>query len=96
MSHEITFQPSGRGKAQCSADPAYPHGVEIDAAKPGEKACCVELPYPAPECGVFLVSCRDCLMNVAITAAGRADDPINVRIPCKVQFYVAASEGDAG
>lgn len=29
MQHSIEFQPSGRGKAQCPPDPAYPNGKAI-------------------------------------------------------------------
>ncbi len=83
MSHSVEFLPSGRGKAQCPSDPAYPHGLEIDATKPGQKACCVELPYPAPECGVWMIACSDCHLHVAVTAAGRPDDPNSIKIPCK-------------
>lgn len=79
----IKFIPSGRGAAQCPPNPEFPKGVMIDAA--GEKtACAVTLPYPAPECGMFMLECRICGMKVAVTAAGRPDDPMIVRVPCKV------------
>lgn len=83
MSHSITFAPSGRGKAQCAPDRAFPEGVKLIIEKPGEKACKVTLPYPAPECGMWIVRCDDCPMSLAITAAGRPDDPISVTIPCE-------------
>jgi hypothetical protein len=79
----IEFKPSGRGKAKCPPDPNYPHGIEIDAAPPGTPTCIVTLPYPAPECGHWVVRCDECLMSIAITAAGRVDDPIRVRVPCR-------------
>jgi len=44
--------------------------------------CLVELPYPAPECGYWHIKCATCGMVVAITAVGRPDDPVRVKIPC--------------
>ena len=86
--HSITFAPSGRGKAQCAPDPRYPNGVEIDAVMDSGqnrfalKSCAIDLPYPAPECGSWIVRCSYCDMSAAITAAGRPDDPRRVRLPC--------------
>lgn len=79
----VKWAPSGRGKAQCAPNPHYPDGIAIDATEPGEKSCFVELPYPAPECGTWIISCSKCQMHVHITAAGRPDDPISVRIACR-------------
>lgn len=76
----IEFIPSGRGKAQCPPDPRYPHGITIPYNAPHK--CLVELPYPAPECGVWRVECLTCGYSMLITAAGRADDPISVEVPC--------------
>lgn len=83
MSHQITFEPSGRGKARCPPDPRYPHGIAIDGAIPDRQSCSVALPYPAPECGLWLVRCEQCGLSIAITAAGRPDDPVSVKISCK-------------
>jgi hypothetical protein len=80
--HSVTFHPSGRGKAQCAPDPAYPHGQEICLEANVSPKCVVALPYPAPECGVFFIKCTACKMTVVVTAAGRPDDPISVEIPC--------------
>ncbi len=77
----ITFVPSGRGKAQCPSNPDYPNGVEVDMSL-GKTACPIDLPYPAPECGYWLLSCNLCGTTVAITAAGRPDDPRKARVPC--------------
>ena len=82
MSISVEFRASGRGAAQCPADPNYPDGIDIDASEGLVPFCVARLPYPAPECGVFLVSCSECLKQVAITAAGRADDPKTVQIAC--------------
>lgn len=78
----IVFKPSGRGKAQCPPNPQYPDGIAIDGAGAGP-ACKVSLPYPAPECGMWMVECDECPLTIGISAAGRADDPISVRIACR-------------
>ena len=83
MSHRIEFKPSGRGQAQCSPDPAYPNGIAIDASDPNLPSCTVTLPYPAPECGVWMVRCNRCTMSVGVTTAGRVDDPISVKVNCR-------------
>lgn len=82
---EIEFVPSGRGKARCPADPSYPNGKEIPPPPNARATCKVELPYPAPECGYFRVGCKICRNMVLITAAGRADDPVSVQMPCNLE-----------
>lgn len=83
MSHQITFHPSGWGKARCAPDPEFPDGVWLDAADESKPSCLIELPYPAPECGMWFVECDQCEIGaVAITATGRPDDPRSVRINC--------------
>lgn len=86
--HNVEFVASGRGRAQCKSDPLYPKGKDIDISE-GAPACKVALPYPAPECGVYVVTCKACGMKVALTAAGRPDDPISVTIPCKEERTAA-------
>jgi len=81
-SPHITFTASGRGKARCQPDPNYPHGMAIDASSPSAPTCFTMIPYPAPECGLWIIECDECPMRLAITAAGRPDDPISVRFPC--------------
>lgn len=78
----VTFMPSGRGKAQCSPDPDYPNGKSLDIAA-GGPSCMFDLPYPAPECGAFVVQCDTCEMRIAVTAAGRPDDPVSIKVPCQ-------------
>lgn len=83
--HEVRFIPSGRGKATQPADPRYPKGKEILPDLPADiPTCRVELPYPAPECGLYSIQCRLCQVRVAVTAAGRPDDPTAVTFPCAV------------
>jgi hypothetical protein len=87
MSHSVTFRPSGRGKAQCAPDPEYPNGIELDLrGEAGLPSCLVPLKYPAPECGVWMVDCSSCSILIAVTAAGRPDDPRSVQIPCKARL----------
>jgi predicted RNA-binding Zn-ribbon protein involved in translation (DUF1610 family) len=84
----IEWRRSGRGKAQCPPDPDYPNGCHVDISE-GQTSCMVNLPYPAPECGAWIVRCAACGMSAAITAAGRPDDPRSVRIPCKGRMEAA-------
>lgn len=84
----VQFEPSGRGKARCPANPDFPNGIAVNAALEDELSCKADLPYPAPECGVFIVRCSTCGMSIGVTAAGRPDDPISVKIPCKTRATV--------
>lgn len=85
MSHTVVFKGNGR-KAQCEPNPDYPDGIALDICEGLQTSCLVRLPYPAKECGIHMVRCNDCGMSVAITAAGRPDDPISVRIPCQPRW----------
>jgi len=80
MPHDVRFVPSGRGKAQCAPDPTYPNGLDIVIKE--RPACTVNLPYPAAECGHWEITCTKCGLTVAVTAAGRPDDPKSVQLPC--------------
>jgi hypothetical protein len=84
MSHEVKFAPSGRGKAQCDPNPDFPEGIALDATRGQTITCLVKLPYPAPECGMWLVKCQACGIRVMVTAAGRMDDPVSIKLPCDV------------
>ncbi len=94
MKHTIEFVASGRGKARCAPDPAYPNGKAVDGGF--AVACLVELPYPAPECGVFHISCADCVSTLIVTAAGRSDDPVSVTMPCMPPLVQAPAEKGTG
>lgn len=78
---EIKFRASGRGKAQEPPNPDYPNGFAVDFGT--RPACLCELPYPAPECGYFVVDCVKCGVRIAITSVGRPDDPVSVMVPCQ-------------
>jgi hypothetical protein len=64
-------------------DPRYPEGVNLDIAAGRSPNCQVGLPYPAPRCGFFVVTCDFCGVRIAVTTAGRPDDPRSVRIACQ-------------
>jgi hypothetical protein len=66
-------------------DVAYPNGVAIDVALDAARACRVELACPAAGVGLWLVVCRGCGFAIALSTAGRADDPRSVRVPCRAR-----------
>lgn len=72
-----------RGPPQCPSNPDYPEGIDVQSAALGVRSCKVDLPYPAPERLVWMVTCKRCGYRSAITAAGRPDDPRSVTLPCK-------------
>jgi len=77
----VTWHDGGR-EPQCEPNPAYPKGIDLDVSLGAKNTCSVTLPYPAKRCGHFIVKCRACGTRIAITTAGRPDDPRSVRIPC--------------
>lgn len=78
--HDIQFISNGRTATE-QPNPAYPDGIDLNLAG-GRKACLVELPYPAPECGVYIITCKRCPMRIGVTTAGRIDDPKTVKMAC--------------
>lgn len=82
--HEVKFVASGRGKARCAPDPNYPDGIALPPPPGAENVCAVSLPYPAPECGYYLIRCRLCESTMIVTAAGRADDPLSCYMSCNL------------
>ncbi len=69
---------------RCAPDPDYPDGKDLDLAPPWGRTCETDLPYPAKRCGAYVVGCSICGQSVAITTAGRPDDPRHVRLPCRI------------
>ena len=67
---------------QCPPNPDYPDGIDLDATWAGQKSCFTKLPYPAKRCGFYKVSCDRCGCVIAVTTAGRPDDPRSVKVPC--------------
>jgi hypothetical protein len=82
----VEWQDAGR-EARSPSDPAYPDGIDLDFSQGAAPACSTPLPYPAPRCGVWLVSCSECGLRVVITAAGRRDDPREVKLACKRKLH---------
>lgn len=77
----VTFISHHR-KAQVAPNPKYPDGIDVDLTKGAKVACLANLPYPAECCGILIVRCKKCSANVAITTAGRIDDPRTVKLAC--------------
>jgi len=72
---------SGRAP-QCEPDPEYPNGIDIDASRGAPATCTVQLKYPAPRCGQYLITCDTCKQVVVVSTAGRPDDPKSVKLAC--------------
>ncbi len=79
---KVTFLDSGR-EPQCPPNPDFPMGKDADLSFGAEATCTAGLPYPAPRCGAMVVECETCGIRVAVTVAGRPDDPRSVKIGCK-------------
>lgn len=84
------------GKAQHPADRRWPQGVDLDISNGAAASCTTTLPYPAPCIGTHLVRCSECGATAAVTAAGRADDPRTLRVPCERDSAPAATAGQPG
>lgn len=84
MTFDIRFNDSGREPKE-KPDPRFPKGRDIDLRQTViDKACCTNLPYPAPRCGSYSVRCLKCNWTGIITVAGRVDDPRTLTVACKV------------
>lgn len=68
---------------QCAPNPAYPSGIDVDASLGAQNTCVAELDYPAPRIGAHVVRCNVCGYSIAVSTAGRPDDPRSVRLPCQ-------------
>lgn len=81
MTFKVTWVDSGL-EPRCAPNPDYPAGIDLDCSL-GARSCKTALPYPAKRCGVYIVTCETCGMTVAVTTAGRADDPKSLRMACQ-------------
>lgn len=79
---KVYFEDHGR-EPRCAPDPRYPDGIVVDLSGGLAGACEATLPYPAPRCGLMRLECENCGLRVAVTVAGRRDDPHTVRLACK-------------
>lgn len=88
----VTFLSHNR-KPTCAPNPAYPEGMDLDLTNGAKVACLANLPYPAECCGVLIVRCSKCNESVAITTAGRIDDPRTVRLACALSSQNGNTHG---
>lgn len=79
---DVVFISAGR-KASCAPNADFPKGVDVDLSKGRFAVCTIELPYPAECCGTWVIACNKCGFKCGVTAAGRADDPRSITMPCK-------------
>jgi hypothetical protein len=78
---EIFWIDAGR-EPKVKPDPAYPNGIDLDMSRGRLEYCETVLPYPAPRCGHFVVTCKTCGTDALITTAGRPDDPRSLKLAC--------------
>ena len=83
MSEQFDIRWIDRGREPRNPpNPDYPDGIHVDVSRDSAPSCRADLPYPARRCGVYKVVCRRCGMSVAVTTAGRADDPRSLTMAC--------------
>jgi hypothetical protein len=78
----VTWKGTGQQPTQ-PPNPEFPNGCEVHLAAPDQPTCAASLPYPAPCIGGHLIECSRCGARVAVSAAGRPDDPHTVHIRCR-------------
>ena len=83
MTLSLTWVLRSPNPATQPPNPDYPYGIALDMTKSAQRACSTQLPYPAPGVGTWFVICDICGLSVGVTAAGRADDPTQVKVACK-------------
>lgn len=81
---EINWHDLGR-EPKVAPNPAYPDGIDMDVTAGQQPNCTTALPYPARRCGYYTVRCILCGYSVALTTAGRPDDPRSLKIPCRLR-----------
>lgn len=82
MRHTVQWIDS-KAESKNPPNPKYPLGVDLDMSSGSERACLVTLPYPARRIGYYAIDCGTCNLRVAISTAGRPDDPRSVKLACK-------------
>jgi hypothetical protein len=75
----------GKREPQHPPHPSYPNGIDLDCSFGAKRTCTQALPYPAKRCGYFEVECEVCGAKIAISTAGRVDDPRSIKIACKLE-----------
>lgn len=76
-----------RRQATEKPNPKFPNGMPVNLAADNvlAKTCTRNLPYPAPRCGFYEITCRTCGIMVVTSVAGRPDDPNIITLPCKAK-----------
>jgi hypothetical protein len=82
MKHKIVWIDS-KSYPKNRPNPKYPNGIDLDMSKGAERSCFIKLPYPAERIGYYDIECATCGLRVAVSTAGRIDDPTSVKIACK-------------
>jgi hypothetical protein len=80
MTWDVLFIDAGREPRE-KPNPDFPD-LRQDVL---QKHCCRGVPYPAPRCGQYLITCNVCSLRVVVTVAGRPDDPRSITLPCKAK-----------
>lgn len=80
--HDVEWRDAGR-EPQCAPNPEYPDGIDVDVSGGASRTCLLNLNYPAQRCGAYVIDCRKCGLRVAVSTAGRPDDPRSVLLACK-------------
>lgn len=78
----VRWVDSGR-EPLCGANPNFLEGRDLDVSQGAERACTLDLPYPAKRVGTYVIECRKCRQQIGFTTAGRPDDPRRVKFACK-------------
>lgn len=82
MTFTIRWHDSG-SEPRVPPNPQYPDGVDVDLSNGAMPSCQTAVPYPAKRCGIYALVCDTCGLVVAVTTAGRPDDPRSVRVRCR-------------
>jgi len=92
---KVTWQ-DGKRQAKCPPDPRWPDGIHLDNTRGyAILSCKTDLPYPAPQCGRWLIECDACGQKVIVTAAGRVDDPRSIKLVCQARTLLQPGAGNA-
>ena len=80
--HKITWI-DGRAEPKNPPNPKYPFGIDLDMSRGADRSCLIMLPHPARRIGYYDIECAKCGLRVAVSTAGRVDDPRSARVACK-------------
>ena len=90
---KVVWNDLGR-EPRAKSNPAYPTGIDLDLSDGAAMSCITTVPYPARRCGVYMIECDKCGQRVAVTTAGRPDDPRSVKLACYRPALALAEKGD--